>query len=117
MSRNLAAMRADSNQLTKVCRYRDVPEGGAVRVEIDDTPVAVVRSGDNLYAISDRCSHAEVPLSEGEIDNDTVECWLHGSCFDLRTGQPVNPPAVEPIATYRVTVEDGDVFVSLDSDD
>lgn len=101
----------------KVCRYGEVPENGAIAVAIDDTPVAVVRSGDNLYAISDICSHAEVSLSEGEIYDNTVECWLHGSCFDLRTGKPTNPPATQAVATYRVKVEDGDVYVSLDSED
>jgi 3-phenylpropionate/trans-cinnamate dioxygenase ferredoxin component len=101
----------------KVCPYAEVPENGAIAVDIDGTPVAVVRSGDNLYAISDICSHAEVSLSEGEVYDDTVECWLHGSCFDLRTGKPTNPPATEPIATYPVKVEDGAVYVSLDSED
>lgn len=100
----------------KVCPYGKVPEDGAIAVEIDDTPVAVVRSGDNLYAISDICSHAEVSLSEGEVYDDTIECWLHGSCFDLRTGKPTNPPAMQPITTYQVKVEGGDVYVSFDSE-
>lgn len=118
-------MRADSDQRVpgsetssvKVCRFADVPENGALAVEVDNTPVAVVRSGDNIYAINDICSHAEVSLAEGEVYDDTVECWLHGSCFDLRTGKPTNLPATEPIATYGVQVTDGDVYVSLDSDD
>ncbi len=103
--------------LTKVCPFAAVPKNGAVAVEVDGTAIAVVRSGDNLYAIGDLCSHAEVPLSEGEVYDDTIECWLHGSCFDLRTGKPTNPPAMEPIATYPVTVQDGSVYVSLGSDD
>jgi 3-phenylpropionate/trans-cinnamate dioxygenase ferredoxin subunit len=96
----------------KVCPVEEIPAGGAIVVEIDDTPVAVVRSGDSVYAISDICSHAEVSLSEGEVYDTTIECWLHGSCFDLRTGKPTNPPATQPIATYRVKIEDGDVYVS-----
>jgi len=107
----------DASSSVKVCRYSDVPEDGAIAVEVDNNPVAVVRSGENLYAISDICSHAEVSLAEGEVYDDTIECWLHGSCFDLRSGKPTNLPATEPIETYRVQVEDGDVFVSLDSDD
>jgi len=103
--------------LVKVCSYGEVPEDGAIAVEIDGTPVAVVRSGDNLYAISDICSHAEISLSQGEIYDDTIECRLHGSCFDLRTGKPTNPPATEPIETYQLKVEDGAVYVSLDSED
>src|SRR2546421_673143 len=62
-------------------------------------------------------SHAEIALSEGEIYDNTIECWLHGSCFDLRTGKPTNPPATEPVTTYRVKVEDGAVYISLDSED
>ncbi|RSM81688.1 non-heme iron oxygenase ferredoxin subunit [Kibdelosporangium aridum] len=98
----------------KVCAYGEVPKAGAIAVRVDDTPVAVVRSGENLYAVSDICSHAEVSLSEGEIVDDTIECWMHGSCFDLRTGKPTNPPAFQPIDTYRVKVQDGDVYVSLE---
>ncbi len=102
--------------MQQVCRFADVPENGTLAVDIDGEPVAVVRSGDSLYAISDICSHAEVPLSDGEVYDDTIECWLHGSCFDLRTGKPTNLPATEPIETFPVTVADGDVYVSLDSD-
>jgi 3-phenylpropionate/trans-cinnamate dioxygenase ferredoxin component len=96
----------------KVCPVEEIPADGAIAVEIDDTPVAVVRSGDSVYAISDICSHAEVSLSEGEVYDTTIECWLHGSCFDLRTGKPTNLPATQPIATYPVKVEDGNVYVS-----
>jgi 3-phenylpropionate/trans-cinnamate dioxygenase ferredoxin subunit len=101
----------------KVCALAEIPEEGALGVEIGDTPVALARSGGELYAVNDICSHAEVSLSEGEIYNGTIECWLHGSCFDLRTGKPTNPPATQPVATYKVKVEDGDVYVSLGSDD
>ncbi|AYY12666.1 non-heme iron oxygenase ferredoxin subunit [Actinobacteria bacterium YIM 96077] len=100
--------------MVKVCRYDKVPRDGAIAVQVDGTPVAVVRSGDNLYAISDVCSHAEVSLSEGEIYDNTIECWLHGSCFDLRTGEPTNPPATESVATYRVEIDGDDIYVSLD---
>ncbi|QKG19523.1 bifunctional 3-phenylpropionate/cinnamic acid dioxygenase ferredoxin subunit [Actinomadura verrucosospora] len=101
----------------KVCALEEIPENGALGVEIGDTPVALARSGGEVYAVNDICSHAEVSLSEGEIYNGTIECWLHGSCFDLRTGKPTNPPATQPVATYKVKVEDGDVYVSLGSDD
>ena len=66
-----------------------------------------------MHALDDVCSHAEVALSEGEIDGDTIECWLHGSRFDLGTGTPSGPPAVEPVAVYPVTVLDGDVLVDV----
>jgi 3-phenylpropionate/trans-cinnamate dioxygenase ferredoxin component len=97
----------------KACALSDVPDQGAFAVEIEDTPVAVVRAGDDVYAVRDVCSHAEVALSEGEVYDHTIECWLHGSCFDLRTGKPTNPPATQPVPTYRVKIEGDDVYVSL----
>ncbi|MDN3355375.1 non-heme iron oxygenase ferredoxin subunit [Actinomadura sp. DC4] len=97
----------------KVCALADLPAEGALAVEIEDTPVAVVRVGGDLYALRDVCSHAEVALSEGEVYDNTIECWLHGSCFDLRTGKPTNPPATQPVPTYRVKIEGDDVYVSL----
>jgi 3-phenylpropionate/trans-cinnamate dioxygenase ferredoxin subunit len=97
----------------KVCALADVPDEGALAVEVEDTPVAVVRVGDDVYALRDVCSHAEVALSEGEVYDHTIECWLHGSCFDLRTGKPTNPPATQPVPTYRVKIEGDDVYVSL----
>ncbi|MFC6886315.1 MULTISPECIES: Rieske (2Fe-2S) protein [Actinomadura] len=102
---------------TRVCPLAEIPQDGALAVEIDDTPVALVRSGEGVFALSDICSHAEVSLSEGEVYDGTIECWLHGSCFDLASGKPTNPPATQPVATYKVKVEDGDVYVSLGSDE
>ncbi|GAA1779279.1 non-heme iron oxygenase ferredoxin subunit [Streptomonospora arabica] len=98
-----------------MCSLSDVPDEGALGVEIGDTPVAVVRSEGEIYAISDICSHAEVNLSEGEVEDGTVECWLHGSCFDLGSGKPINPPATQPVATYAVQIDGDDVLVSLNT--
>ncbi|HEY1820237.1 MAG TPA: non-heme iron oxygenase ferredoxin subunit, partial [Trebonia sp.] len=60
------------------------------------------------------CSHAAVPLSEGEVDGHTIECWLHGSCFDLRTGKPTSMPATVPVPVYPVKIEGDDVLVSIE---
>jgi 3-phenylpropionate/trans-cinnamate dioxygenase ferredoxin subunit len=97
----------------KACALSDVPDEGAFAVEIEDTPVVVARIGEEVFALRDVCSHAEVALSEGEVYDHTIECWLHGSCFDLRTGKPTNPPATQPVPTYRVKIEGDDVYVSL----
>ncbi len=92
----------------------DVPKGGVIRAEVDGVPLAVVHCDDGMvYAIYDECSHASVPLSEGEIEGCTLECWLHGSRFDLRTGQPTGLPATRPVPIYPVEVRDGDVYVDL----
>lgn len=104
-----------SAEYVKVCSLSDIPDGGALGVEIDDTPVALVRTEGELFAVSDICSHAEVNLSEGEVEDGTIECWLHGSCFDLRSGQPINPPATQAIPTYLVKTDGDDVLVALNT--
>ena len=97
----------------RACGLADLPDEGAIGVEVSGVPVAVIRTGGEIFALHDVCSHEELPLSEGEIYDHTVECWLHGSCFDLRTGQPTGPPATRPVATYPVKIDGDDVCVSL----
>ncbi len=91
----------------------EVPDGGAVAVEVEGVALALVRDGDVVYAIEDECSHAAIPLSEGDVEGCEIECWLHGSRFDLRTGKPVNLPATEPVQTYPTTTEGDTVMVDL----
>jgi 3-phenylpropionate/trans-cinnamate dioxygenase ferredoxin subunit len=100
---------------TVVCRLDDLMTGAAKRVVVDGHPVALVRIGDDVYAIGDTCSHAEVSLSEGEVypDERTIECWKHGSTFSLLTGEPQTLPATRPVPVYDVAVVDGDVVVSV----
>jgi 3-phenylpropionate/trans-cinnamate dioxygenase ferredoxin subunit len=93
----------------------DVPDGGAIAVEVDGVELALVRDGDVVYAVIDECSHAAIPLSEGEVEGNEIECWLHGSRFDLRTGKPVNLPATEPVQTFPTTIEGDTVMVELSS--
>jgi 3-phenylpropionate/trans-cinnamate dioxygenase ferredoxin subunit len=90
----------------RACAVDDVPTDEALGVTLGDYDVAVARHGDEFFAVQDLCSHAAVPLSEGEVEDCTVECWLHGSRFDLRTGKPTGLPATEPIATFPVDVRD-----------
>ena len=97
----------------RVCSRSDIPEEGVLAVEVDGEPVAVVRSGGEVFAISDICSHADVPLSDGEVGDCEIECWLHGSQFDLRTGKPTGPPASVAVPVYPVQVTDGDVLVDV----
>jgi len=98
---------------TRLCAVGDVPEGGVRRVEVDGTEVAVVHAEGEFFAVEDRCSHADVALSEGEVEGRTLECWLHGSRFDLRTGHPTGPPAIRPVRTYPTSVEGDSVLVAL----
>ncbi|GAA4754146.1 non-heme iron oxygenase ferredoxin subunit [Modestobacter marinus] len=103
----------------RVCALSEVPEDGSLRVELADVDVAVVQLDGEVYAIQDVCSHADVPLTDGDVDDvdgaPTIECALHGSCFDLRTGQPTNLPATEPVPVYPVRVEGDDVLVDVDA--
>ena len=106
---------SDSGRWVKVAELDEIPEEGVLGIETDDeTPIALVRSGGEVFALQDMCSHAEVRLSEGEVEDGTIECWLHGSCFDLRSGAPINPPATRPVPTYDVKIDGDDVLVSLD---
>lgn len=104
---------SETADYTRVCSLRDIPDEGVLGLEIEGTPVALVRSEGEVFAVSDVCSHAEVNLSEGEVEEGTIECWLHGSCFDLRSGAPINPPATRPVPVYPVKIEGDDVLVSL----
>ena len=100
---------------TVVCAFDDLAPGTARRFEIDGTAVAVVRIGDDVYAIGDVCSHANVSLSEGEVlcEDREIECWKHGSTFSLLDGEPQSLPATQPVPVYEVDVRDGDVVVRV----
>ncbi|BEP15649.1 non-heme iron oxygenase ferredoxin subunit [Acidothermaceae bacterium B102] len=97
----------------KACAVADVPDEGAVRVIVGGVPLAVVRSDGEVYAIFDVCSHQDVPLSEGDVEEGTIECWLHGSRFDLSTGRPTSLPATRPVPVYPVKIDGDDVLVAL----
>jgi len=107
---------SETTTFVRACALADVPEDGAIGVEIGGVPVAVVRAEGEVYALYDVCSHEEVPLSEGEVYDHTVECWLHGSCFDVRTGEPTGPPATVAVPTYPVKIDGDDVYVLLPAD-
>ena len=102
-----------SHYLT-ACALSDLPAEGGLRVELDGQDVAVVHSMGVVHAIDDVCSHAEVSLSEGDVADGEVECWLHGSRFDLATGRPTSLPATRPVAVYPVRVEGDEVLVDVD---
>ena len=90
----------------RACSLSDVPEDEGVAVTIGRYDVVVCRNGDEVFALQDLCSHAAVALSEGEVEGCTIECFLHGSRFDLRTGKPTGLPATEPVTTFPVDVRD-----------
>jgi 3-phenylpropionate/trans-cinnamate dioxygenase ferredoxin component len=95
------------------CRLSELTDNSAVGLEIDGVPVCVARTQGEVLAVNDICSHADVNLSDGEVEDGTVECWLHGSRFDLHNGQPTGLPATRPVATYPVKIEGDDIWVAL----
>ena len=97
----------------RACALADVREDEALGVTLGSLAVAVARNGDEVFALQDLCSHAAVALSEGEVAECTIECWLHGSRFDLRTGKPDVLPATESVPVYPVRVDGDDVLVDV----
>jgi 3-phenylpropionate/trans-cinnamate dioxygenase ferredoxin subunit len=102
-----------SERAARACALSDLDDHKPMAVEVGGTPVVLVREGDTVHALRDECSHAELPLSDGEVTRKGIECFLHGSCFDLRTGAPSSLPATEPVDVYAVSVVDGDVHVDV----
>ena len=96
-----------------MCAVADVAPESAISVEVGRDDLAIVRSNGEFYAIADECSHAAIPLSEGDVGDGEIECYLHGSRFDLRTGRPLGLPATEPVAVYPCQVSGDDVLVDL----
>ena len=99
----------------RVCSVADMEPGTARRFDVAGRAVALVRIGDDFYAIGDRCSHADYSLSEGELwpQEREIECWKHGSTFSLETGRPQSLPATVPVPVYEVKVEGEDVMVTV----
>lgn len=81
-------------------------------MEIDGEPVVIVRADGEFYAMSDVCSHDEVALSDGDLEGTTLQCWLHGARFDVRTGRPLCPPATDSVPIYQVKLESDQIYVS-----
>lgn len=102
-------------QLVDVGALEDIESGTALRVEVNGRSIALVRIDDDVYAIGDRCTHADISLSEGEVDarERTIECWRHGSQFSLETGAALSLPATKPTPTYDVVVRDGRILVGI----
>jgi 3-phenylpropionate/trans-cinnamate dioxygenase ferredoxin subunit len=91
--------------LIEITTADQIPLGTVKRFEVNELAVAIIHSDEGFFAIEDRCSHADVALSEGELEGCLLECWLHGSAFDIRTGEPQSLPALTAVATFPVTMD------------
>jgi 3-phenylpropionate/trans-cinnamate dioxygenase ferredoxin subunit len=101
----------------RICAVDDIKPGKAIRVKIGETDIAVVKTNaGEIRALDDKCSHGEISLSEGFIDNETIECWAHGAKFSLATGEALTLPAFEPVAVYEVIIDNGDIFIEIDAE-
>ncbi len=98
-----------------VANLDSLAPGSAVKVVVDGHPIALVReSSGSVHALGDRCSHGDISLSEGFVEDDSIECWAHGSKFGLADGAPRNFPAFEPVPVYDVEIDGNDIYVDTD---
>jgi 3-phenylpropionate/trans-cinnamate dioxygenase ferredoxin subunit len=98
----------------RVCSVDELPDVGAVVADLGGRRVTIARdSAGHVHAFDDTCPHANLSLAEGEVEGELIECWLHGSQFDMRTGEPKQLPATQPIAVHTVSIDGGDVYVTL----
>jgi len=98
-----------------LCRLEELVDGAARRFDVEGARLCVVRIGDDVLCLADRCSHEDFSLSEGEVlvEQREIECVRHGAMFDLTTGEPCSFPATKPVATYVAIVRDGNVEVEV----
>jgi 3-phenylpropionate/trans-cinnamate dioxygenase ferredoxin component len=98
----------------RVAGLDDIKPGELLQVEAGGVPVCLARlASGQVYAISDICSHEQIELSDGDLQGREVECPSHGSRFDVITGAVNGLPAEEPVATFPVTVDGGDIYVDV----
>lgn len=97
-----------------ICPLSDIPRGEGLRVDTVDPPIAVFHTDDGeVFAIDDTCTHQDASLADGWLEGRDVECPLHASKFNLRTGEVDAPPAKHPVRTHAVTITDGCVYLTL----
>ena len=98
----------------KVAKISDVPEGGMIKVVVERDQIALYKIDGKIFATTNICSHEYCELDENHMmHGDVVECMCHGSQFKVKTGENVLPPAAEPLKTYKVSVENDDIFIEM----
>jgi len=97
---------------TRVCSVDELETDKAYRAVVDGVPICVVKDSEGaVHAIGDTCTHGDISLAEGFVEDGAVECWAHGSMFSLTTGKPLSLPAYEPVPVFVVDLVDGAVFI------
>ncbi len=105
-------MPSQTNRI-RVCHIDDVAPGSMMKFEHGERVLAIYNVDGQIYATDNACTHGPGELSEGELYGDVIECNFHGGQFNVRTGEVAGPPCLVPVKTYKVTVEDGQVFVAV----
>ena len=104
------------DEFVKVAEIEQVPPGAAIAVEMPDgLKICLANSDGEIYAIADRCTHADFPMSNGSVHGGgTIECAWHGARYNMSTGRPIRLPAIKPIRTFEVKIEGNDILVAAD---
>ena len=97
----------------RLCHIADIPAGGTLKVEHSDLILAIFNVDGEFFVTNDSCTHGPGSLSEGYLEGDIIECNFHGGQFNVRTGEVVGPPCMVPVKTYKVKIEDGNVFIEI----
>ena len=103
-------------QYIKVAELDQIPEGSSIGIELEDGPkICIANSDGEIYAIADRCTHADFPMHNGTVHGGaTIECAWHGARYDMATGRPIRLPAMKPIKTYEVKIDGNDILIAVD---
>ncbi len=101
-----------TGQFVRVAALDEVPPGALLGVEVGEERICLANVDGTIYALADNCSHQEFPLSAGILEEDQLECAWHGARFDVTDGRALCLPAIRPVKTYEVRVEDGDILVA-----
>ena len=103
----------DGREWVRVADIGDCPTGNLLDVEAGEESIVLANVDGDLYALKNRCSHQDLPLSDGEMDGDQLECLYHGARFDVHTGKAVGLPAIKPVETYAVELRGQDIYVQI----
>ena len=99
----------------KVASVGDIQDGDMISAEIEDSKVIIAHLEGGLYAFDEECTHAGCGLSDGDLDGNVIQSPCHGAEFDIRTGEVVSPPAVEPLQIYQVRIEGDDILIGYEA--
>ncbi|AIF40845.1 MULTISPECIES: non-heme iron oxygenase ferredoxin subunit [Dermacoccus] len=105
---------SENVEWVNLASVEEIPQPGAIKVDVDDLIICLAKDSNGvIHALDDTCTHAAVSLSEGEVDDDGIECWLHGSKFNYETGKPMSLPAMQPVNVYPTKIDGSAVFVGI----